>query len=186
MGARLLDHLSTFFVDRLGAGSESELVADCELPTPTPRPGRLPGPYPWGWWPLLVLAGSVSAGLALASCSKSTSGDNGRDASPGDSTAGDSPVALPDAGGDAPLDATTADGGANDAGAQETSAAEAGNGEAALAYPAVDFIFGFDQVAGTVASPWPLTDAQLTVLRDDFGMNTMRIFVHPRSSGSRK
>jgi len=52
-------------------------------------------------------------------------------------------------------------------------------------FPPDEFIFGFNQVAGTGPgkTAWPLTDAELRVLHDDVGINAIRLFVHPAFVG---
>jgi hypothetical protein len=60
----------------------------------------------------------------------------------------------------------------------------------APAYPASEFLFAFDQVAGVPAftglPAWNVTDQQLKVLRDEIGANGLRIFVHPAFVGLRQ
>ncbi len=60
-------------------------------------------------------------------------------------------------------------------------------GPGAPAYPASDFLFAFDEVAGvppfTQLPAWNVTDQQLQTLRDEIGANGIRIFVHPAFVG---
>jgi hypothetical protein len=57
-----------------------------------------------------------------------------------------------------------------------------------LKFAPAEFIFGFNLVAGIGTSfgeptTWPLSDAQLAVLRDQIGINSIRFFVHPNFVG---
>jgi hypothetical protein len=88
------------------------------------------------------------------------------------------------------VDGTLVDAGANDGPVLSDAAtrdASADAREASVAFPAAEFVFGFDQVAGVPpgipGGAWPFTDDELTEIRDAFGMNAIRIFVHPAFVG---
>jgi hypothetical protein len=125
------------------------------------------------------------ATLLLFGCGGGSSGTSSSDARP---PVTDAPSPVPDAPSpvpDAPPAAPDAPPAAPDSPPAAPDAPPMAN------FPSSEFVFGFNLIAGIgifdpsakPASPWPLSDAQLAILRDEIGINSIRFFVHPTFLG---